>query len=117
MAYDLYLSERIMHLLALKGVDFEMKKMMGGLTFMVDNKMCIGIMKENLMARVGPTAYESSLEKPFVSEMTFTNRSLKGYIYVHPQGIIKEEELSYWIDVCLAYNPHAKASKKKKKKE
>ena len=53
MAYDEYLHERIESVLNAKNIPFEAKKMMGGLCFMVDDKMCLGIVKNELMARVG----------------------------------------------------------------
>lgn len=46
--------------------------------------------------------------------MDFTGRPMKGYIFVTPDGFDSDENLSYWIDLCLLYNPLAKASKKKK---
>ena len=48
--------------------------------------------------------------------MDFTGRPMRGYIFVTPEGCDKEEDLEYWIDLCLQFNPHAKASKSKKKK-
>ena len=54
MAFDQYLAERIAIELKNKGVQFEEKKMMGGLTFMVNEKMCIGVHQNRLMARIDP---------------------------------------------------------------
>ena len=54
MAYDEFLEERISRVLDEKKVVFEAKKMMGGLCYMVNQKMCVGIVKDHLMARVGP---------------------------------------------------------------
>ena len=53
MAYNEYLGERIATSLAKMGVVYEEKRMMGGVAFMVDDKMCVGVVKENLMARLG----------------------------------------------------------------
>ncbi len=117
MAYDLYLAERISNLLKQKSVLFEVKKMMGGWCAMVNGKMCIGIVKNQLMARIGPEAYEGALARPFCGEMNFTGRSMKGYVFVEPEGIDSEDDLEYYVDLCLAFNPLAKASKKKKKKK
>ena len=114
MAYNEHLAERIRQVLERERVVFEEKKMMGGLTFMVDDKMCIGIVKDDLMARVGPDAYEKALEKEGCREMNFTGRSMKGYVYVEPDAIDMEDDLKYWIQLCLVFNPFAKSSKKKK---
>jgi hypothetical protein len=117
MAYDLQLADRISNLLEQKGVLFEAKKMMGGWCAMVDNKMCVGIVKNQLMARIGPDIYEKALTRPFCGEMNFTGRSMKGYVFVEPEGIDSANDLEYYVDLCLAFNPLAKASKKKKKKK
>ena len=113
MAYDLYLQERIDKQFKEKQVDFHSKKMMGGLCYMVDDKMCVGIIKNELMVRVGPDAYETLLEKEFAREMDFNKRPMRGYIYVSPEGIDFEDDLEFWLDRALAFNPLAKSSKKK----
>lgn len=115
MAYDEYLADRIRLILKEKQIKFIDKKMMGGLTFMVDDKMCIGVIKNKLMARVGPDYYEEALSKEGCKIMDFTKRPLKGYVYVEPHAIDMDEELGEWIQRCLDYNPLAKASKKKNK--
>ncbi len=115
MAYDEYLADRIHSILDDRNVNYYDKKMMGGLTFMVDEKMCVGIVKENLMARIGPDAYEAALEKEGCHEMNFTGRPMKGFVHVSPDGFDLDEQLEYWIEKCLKFNPKAKSSKKKKK--
>ncbi len=77
MAYDEFLAERIVKILNDKRVNFEAKKMMGGLTYMVDGKMCIGIVKNNLMARIGPDVYEDELKLDGCNVMDFTGRQMK----------------------------------------
>lgn len=113
MAYDEYLEERITTYLKAKKIPFEVKKMMGGLCVMVDDKMCVGVIKNELMARVGNEAYDELLKNQYAREMDFTKRPMNGYLYVEPEGIDREDDLIYWIDQCLAFNPKAKRSKKK----
>lgn len=121
MAYDVFLADRIRQQLKEKHVLFEELKMMGGLCFKVDNKMLCGIHFDKkfgdnlLMARIGEAVYEAELEKPNCLPMDFTGRPMKGYIFVTPEGFDADDDLSYWLDVCLAFNPLAKASKPKKK--
>ena len=67
--------------------DVEEKKMFGGLCFMLSNHMCCGIVKETLMARVGPDNYEKCLAKKHAKEMDFTGKTMKGMVYVAPEGI------------------------------
>jgi TfoX/Sxy family transcriptional regulator of competence genes len=115
MAYNEHLADRIRGILKEKQVRYFEKKMMGGLTFMVDDKMCIGIVKEELMARIGPAVYAESLKKEGCKEMKFTGRPMEGYVFVEPDAIDMDEDLAYWIQLSLDFNPLAKSSKKKKK--
>lgn len=116
MAYDENLASRLRNTLAERDIDFVEKKMMGGLTFMVDEKMCVGIIKDELMARIGPEAYETALETDGCREMTFTGRPFIGYVLVAPHAMESDEQLGNWVQLALDYNPFAKASKKRKKK-
>ncbi len=115
MAYNEYLQERIESILNEKKVMFDARKMMGGLVYMIDDKMCFGIVKDDLMARVGTDNYENLMTKDGARPMDFTKRPMKGYIFVAPEGIDYEEDLEFWLDKCLEFNPFAKASKSKKK--
>lgn len=115
MAYDEFLEERIDRILVEKKVVYESKKMMGGLCYLVDGKMCLGVVKDHLMARIGPEAYSDALGKPGCKPMDFTGRPMNGYVFVGGEGIAGEDDLSLWIQKCLDFNPQAKASKKKKK--
>ncbi len=112
MAYDEFLAERILNILNKKRITFSVKKMMGGLTYMVDGKMCIGVVKNNMMARIGPKAYDEALKQTGCKEMSFTGRPIKGYVFIEPEGVDMEKDLEYWIQLCLDFNPLAKASKK-----
>ena len=121
MAYDEFMADRIRNQFHQRNVAFEEKKMMGGLCFMVDDKMCCGIhfdkKKETdlLMARIGEDASEDALRRTGCHPMDFTGRPLKGFVFVTPEGFDKDEELSHWIQLCLDFNPFAKSSKKRKK--
>lgn len=94
----------------------EEKKMMGGLTFMVNDKMCVGVLNDDLMARIHPEVYEEALEKPGCREMDFTKRPMKGFVFVGPEGTSRPQDLKYWINLALDYNLVAKPSKKRKQK-
>jgi TfoX/Sxy family transcriptional regulator of competence genes len=108
-----YLADRIRQALKEKNTHFEEKKMMGGLAFMVNDKMCVGITNDDLMARIDPVVYEDALTRKGVREMDFTTRTMKGWIYVGPHGIDTDEELAGWIQLALDFNPKAKSSKKR----
>jgi len=83
--------------------DLEERQMFGGLAFMVNGHMCCGIVGEELMVRVGPDLYESSLAQPFTREMDFTGQPLQGMVYVGSEGIESERQLGQWVQRGLAY--------------
>ncbi len=93
----------------------EEKKMMGGLTFMVNNKMCVGVLQDDLMARIDPAAYETALDKRGCREMNFTGKLMKGFVFISPDVTKTKEDLNYWIGLALEYNKIAKASRKRSK--
>jgi TfoX/Sxy family transcriptional regulator of competence genes len=91
------------------------KEMMGGLTFMYNDKMCVGIIKVELMCRIDPEKQEMALQKRGARIMDFTNRPMKGYILVDESGMRSQKDFDFWIDLALEFNPKAKSSKKKSK--
>ncbi|UCH64465.1 MAG: TfoX/Sxy family protein [Ignavibacterium sp.] len=114
MAYNEHLADRIRRVFSEKHVAFEERRMMGGLCFMVDDKMCIGVNKDDLMARIDPDVYEVALKRKGSREMDFTGRPMKGFVFVEPNGTDVEKDLKYWVKLALEFNPKAKSSKKKK---
>jgi TfoX/Sxy family transcriptional regulator of competence genes len=114
MAYNEQLANRIReHLSHLTNI--EEKEMMGGLVFMYNNKMCVGIFRGELMCRVDPDNYEDLLEESSVQSMEFGGKVMKGWILVEPDAIKSRKQMDYWIGLALEYNKKAKASKKRKK--
>ena len=114
MAYSEKLAGRVRDLL--NGQSVEEKKMMGGLTFMVNNKMCVGVLKDELMCRIDPEVYDEALKRKGAREMDFTNRPMKGFVFVDPDGTNSAKDLNYWVNLSLEYNKFVKPSKSRKKK-
>ena len=118
MAFNEKTAQRIREILLSKGADFTEKTMFSGICFMVDNKMCCGThidkksSEEFLLCRIGEKAQEKVMGKDQVIPMNFTGRSMKGYIFVVEEGFKSKRELSYWLQLCLDFNPIAKASRK-----
>ncbi len=114
MPYDAKLANRIRERFAQLD-NVEEKEMMGGLTFMYHGKMCVGIIKDELMCRIDPALHEDAVEQRGCRTMDFTKRPMKGYVLIDETGMKSKKEFDYWIDLSLKYNKEAKASKKKKK--
>ena len=114
MAYSEKLAGRIRE--KLKSLqNIEEKPMMGGLTFMVNDKMCVGIIKDEMMCRIDPNFHKTAMEKTGCRTMDFTKRPMKGYVMVDDTGMKTKKEFDYWINLSLEFNSKAKSSKKKKK--
>lgn len=105
--------ERIAELLTAKGISFELKKMFGGVCFMVDDKMLIGTYKGGVMARVDPAETDALVERRGASQMIHGGKPMLGYLMLETSGYESDGELAFWVDKCLEYNPKAKSSKKK----
>jgi TfoX/Sxy family transcriptional regulator of competence genes len=114
MAYDEDLAERVRRTFAERSIAVEEKRMMGGLCFMVDGKMCVGVETERLMARIDPALYDEALGKKGCAAMDFTGRPMRGFVFVNPEGISSKADLAKWIDLALEFNPRAVSSKRKK---
>ena len=117
MAYDEFLGEKIAQIINSKNVDYYTKKMMGGLIFMVNDKMCCGIHIDKkygdslLMAKIGEKAYAEEIKKKECQPMDFSGRPMKGFIFVTPNGFDLDGDLEYWIQKALDFN-HELYSKK-----
>lgn len=116
MAYNEQLAARTRELILQTHKISEEKAMFGGLCFMVNDKMCVGVEKERLMVRLDPERYEEAMEKEGAAPMDFTGKVMKGYVFVDINALNTKKKLEYWIKLALEYNKIAKASKKKTSK-
>lgn len=114
MAYSEKLANRIRERLA-SLPNIEEKEMMGGLTFMYNRKMCVGIIKDEMMCRINPILHDTEVKRIGCRTMDFTKRPMLGYVLVDDRGMKTKKEFDYWINLCLEFNSKAKLSKKKKK--
>jgi TfoX/Sxy family transcriptional regulator of competence genes len=96
MAFDETLAERIRKALARKKGITE-KKMFGGVGFLLNGNMCVGVWKESLIVRLDPEEFDDALKEAHVSEFNITGRSMKGWALVGPQGVATDTELKEWI--------------------
>jgi TfoX/Sxy family transcriptional regulator of competence genes len=96
MAYSESLAERIRRRLAgLQGI--EEKKMFGGVGFLLNGNLCVGVRKESLIARLGPDQAQDALRDSSVTEFAVGGRPMKGWVLVAPEGIEDDGRLDDWI--------------------
>lgn len=113
MPYSEKLADRIR--IALMDMDIprvEEKKMFRGMTFMVDDKMCISVGPDRIMCRVDPEMHDQLLEEKPCRTMIMKGREYKGYILVNEDDLTRKAELDFWIKQCVEFNARAKSSKK-----
>jgi TfoX/Sxy family transcriptional regulator of competence genes len=113
MAYNEKLAAMTRELIAQTETNVEEKAMFGGLCFMVNDKMCLGVEKDRLMVRLNPAVYDEAMEKEGCKAMDFTGRVMKGYVFVDADVLTAKKKLEYWVKLALDYNKIAKLSKKK----
>jgi TfoX/Sxy family transcriptional regulator of competence genes len=114
MSYNEKLADMTRELISLTQKKVEEKAMFGGLCFMVNDKMCVGVEKERLMVRLDPAMYDEVMEREGCKPMDFTGKIMKGYVFVDADALNTKKKLEYWVKLALEYNKIAKASKKKK---
>ena len=114
MAYNEKLADRVREFIIQTHQNVEEKKMFGGLCFMVNDKMCVGVEKERLMVRLNPDIFEKIIEEEECIPMDFTGKVMKGYVFVDVATLTSKKKLEFWVNLALDYNSIAKASKKKK---
>jgi TfoX/Sxy family transcriptional regulator of competence genes len=85
MPYDKRLAERV-RIFFDNTSNVEEKKMMGGLTFMGNGKMCVGVLQNELMARINPDVFETARQENRSHEMNFTGKPMKGFVFIRSEG-------------------------------
>ena len=115
MAYNEILADRVRELLSAQANKIEEKRMFGGLCFMVNDKMCVGVESGRLMGRFNPEMTDDVMEKEGVTPMDFTRKVMKGYAFVDIDVLNTKKKVEYWVTLALEYNKIAKASKPKKR--
>ena len=115
MGYNEKLANNVRELIATTHKNTEEKAMFGGLCFMVNEKMCLGVEKNRLMVRIDPARYDEVIEKEGCRPMDFTGKVMKGFVFVDAEKVTTKKKLTFWVTLALEYNKIAKVSKKKKK--
>jgi TfoX/Sxy family transcriptional regulator of competence genes len=102
MPYDESLARRIRRRLT-RRKNVDEKKMFGGVGFLLNGNMCVGVWKESLIARVGPEQYEAALQEPLASEFDITGRAMTGWVLVAPEGVEDDDQLQVWIGRAVKF--------------
>jgi len=87
------------------------RKMFGGITFMVNGKMCISVGRNRLMCRIDPASHERAIERRGAQTVKMKGRAYRGFVHVRADAVALARDLDYWVRACLEYNKRAKASR------
>lgn len=104
MPHDPLFEDRIASALAAHGVVPAPKKMFGGVAFMIDGNMSLGITNKNaMMVRFDGARHEEVLEWPGAQPMTYGHKNMKGFVFVDPSAVATAAALERWVLLSLAY--------------
>ena len=102
MAYDEGLAQRIRDLIQ-KEVGYAEKKMFGGIGFLIRGNMACGVIREDLIVRVGQDNYTDALLKPDVELFDLTGRAMAGWVVVKEPGYRSARDLEDWVAEGVSY--------------
>lgn len=102
MAYDPGLAERLRALLSGRAGLVE-RAMFGGVAFLVNGNMSVGVWKDALIARLPDNTWEEALRRPGARVFDITGRAMAGWVLVDPPGLASEEALRDWVDESVAF--------------
>ena len=112
MAYNEKTADRIRKALAgtKKLAD---KKMFGGIAFMVNDMMCMGVDKDDIVIRCEPERNDEMLARKGARPFDITGKPMKGWILVSEEGTKSKADFDFWVNAALEGNKKAKPAKKK----
>jgi len=115
MPFDEKIANQVREMIADRTDNVEEKVMFGGLCFMVNDKVCIGVKKDTLLVRVDPEVYEQEIGKDGRQPMVHQGKPVKSYLFVDYDSMHNQESLQHWVKLALNYNPHAPLSQAKQR--
>lgn len=115
MGYDKKTAERVRRILSERR-DVVEKRMVGGLSFIVNRSMCCGVTSTGLMVRVGREGCERALAEPHVRPMIFAGRQLAAFVCVDPRGYRTDAALARWLQRAIDFASTLTTTKRAAKK-
>lgn len=102
MKYELGLVERIKSSLD-TSLELQEKEMFGGYCFLLNRHMCIGVIGNSLLVRIGPAHYSKSLAQNYIKQFDYAGRPMADVVCVEAELIESDEELAHWINMGLSF--------------
>jgi TfoX/Sxy family transcriptional regulator of competence genes len=79
------------------------KKMFGGIGFLLNGNMLVGVWKDSLIVRLGPENGDEALRERHVRAFDITGKPMQGWVMVEPEGIEDDDQLKNWIERATAF--------------
>ena len=79
------------------------KKMFGGIGWMLNGNMCVGVYKDFLIIRVGEEKAAALLSEPGVCPMDITGKPMKGWLMVAPDGYEEDAALKRYTGAAVDF--------------
>ena len=102
MPYSASLAHRVRFQLA-QWRNIVERKMFGGVVFMMNGNLLVGIWHDSLIVRLGPEGAAEALRRSYVREFDVTGKPMKGWVLVDAEGMESEAELSEWLARAEAF--------------
>ena len=102
MAFSEPLAQRIRQRLG-RRKNVEEKKMFGGVGFLLNGNMLVGVWKDSLIVRIGSDGYDDALTEPHVRPFDITGKAMKGWLLVEPEGVEGDDQLAGWIQWAVKF--------------
>ncbi len=103
MPYEEKVAQRVRDVLGERS-DIAEKKMFGGIAFLLNGKMAVGVLGDCLVLKLGNDLAEDSLKRKHTRPMDFTGKVIRSMLYVEPAGFRTKAQLASWIDKALEAN-------------
>ncbi len=100
MSYDEVLADRIRKILLPIALE---KRMFGGIGFIVDGNMAIGVYREYLIVRVGAEQHAAALKKKGARPFDITGKPMTGWVMVSQEGSGTKQSLEKWISTAMEF--------------
>ena len=102
MAYDERLAGRIEALVG-ERPGFRWRSMFGGMGFLLNGNMCVGVWKDELIVRLSAEDADAALREDGVRVFDITGRPMTAWVLVAPRACETDEQLSGWLERAIAF--------------
>ena len=102
MAYDQGLADDLRAMLG-EHRGLTEREMFGGIGFMINGNMAVGVSGDDLMVRVGKESHDEALTRPGARDFDMGGRAMRGWVLVSSEGFATEQDLRRWVDQGVAF--------------